>query len=337
VRSVGAEADSRAVVLFFRRFRRVGDHTMISGGHLKVWHYFEHVEQSPTYRPILRTKDRPLDPDNPWSTRPDTVVGPRARVDPAVRFLAGTDWDELPPRRRARPDRPVINLIQHIRHASDRDPRRAFLRFPAVRICVGPEVAEAIAATGEVRGPIITIPNAIDVAVDLSRPLEGRDIDIAVIGNKRPELTREIAARLERGQRRLQVIDGFVPRQVFLDVLARARLAVFVPRLHEGFYLPALEAMALGTPVVCPDAVGNRSFCLDGETCWFSPYDADALVARAEAAAAADAAVVGRIRERAAAEAGRHDLAGEGRAFLAVLADLPALWAAATSAPTSPA
>jgi glycosyltransferase involved in cell wall biosynthesis len=36
---------------------------------------------------------------------------------------------------------------------------------------------------------------------------------------------------------------------------------------HEGFCLPALEAMATGAPVVCTDAHGNRDFCVDGENC----------------------------------------------------------------------
>jgi glycosyltransferase involved in cell wall biosynthesis len=230
----------------------------------------------------------------------------------------------------------VINLVQHIRHADERDPKRSFLRYPAIRICVAPEVADAIRATGEVRGPIITIPNATDVEVDMSVPLAARDIDIAVIGSKRPEVTREVAARLARPDRRLRVLDGLVPREEFLAVLARSRLAVFVPRRLEGFYLPALEAMATGTVVVCPDAVGNRSFCRDGDTCWLAPYDLDAIVSRAEAAWTAEADVVERIRRRAADEAARHDLAGEREAFLEVLADLPRLWAQAMSPAPSP-
>jgi GT2 family glycosyltransferase/glycosyltransferase involved in cell wall biosynthesis len=36
---------------------------------------------------------------------------------------------------------------------------------------------------------------------------------------------------------------------------------------HEGFCLPALEAMACGAAVVCTDAHGNRDFCVDGENC----------------------------------------------------------------------
>jgi glycosyltransferase involved in cell wall biosynthesis len=37
--------------------------------------------------------------------------------------------------------------------------------------------------------------------------------------------------------------------------------------VHEGFCLPALEAMATGGAVVCTDAHGNRDFCRDGENC----------------------------------------------------------------------
>jgi hypothetical protein len=39
------------------------------------------------------------------------------------------------------------------------------------------------------------------------------------------------------------------------------------PLVEEGFYLPALEAMAAGAVVVCPDAGGNRAYCRFGENC----------------------------------------------------------------------
>jgi GT2 family glycosyltransferase len=44
--------------------------------------------------------------------------------------------------------------------------------------------------------------------------------------------------------------------------------AIFVQTsTHEGFCLPALEAMATGAAVVATDAHGNRDFCVDGENC----------------------------------------------------------------------
>jgi len=320
-------ADHRPVMLFYRSFKQVRGMTVMSGGHRKVWDYFQHVESSPYYRPMLRA--RTLAADNPWRRYPDRVVGRFTPLAPDAFFLAGMNWHHLA-RRRLRSDRPVVNLVQHVRHAHEHDPKRAFLHLPAVRICVGPEVADAISGTGLVRGPVITIPNGIDLPVTgPTAPLSARDIDIAVIGNKRPDFTREVAARLERPGRRLELVDRFVERETFLSILGRSRLAVLLPRLQEGFYLPALEAMALRTPVVCPDCVGNRSFCVDGRTCWRPPYDLDAIVDAAEEACHVQPAVVEWIREQGAEEASRHDLAQERRLFLDVLGRLPELWAQA--------
>jgi GT2 family glycosyltransferase len=49
---------------------------------------------------------------------------------------------------------------------------------------------------------------------------------------------------------------------------------------HEGFCLPALEAMATGCAVVCTDAHGNRDFCEDGLNC-LVPESSTESVARA--------------------------------------------------------
>ncbi len=52
---------------------------------------------------------------------------------------------------------------------------------------------------------------------------------------------------------------------------------------HEGFCLPALEAMATGAAVVCTDAHGNRDFCRDGENCLMpgaSPEEVSAAIAK---------------------------------------------------------
>jgi GT2 family glycosyltransferase len=48
---------------------------------------------------------------------------------------------------------------------------------------------------------------------------------------------------------------------------------------HEGFCLPALEAMATGAAVVCTDAHGNRDFCADGQNCLMPDPDRDSVSA----------------------------------------------------------
>ena len=68
----------------------------------------------------------------------------------------------------------------------------------------------------------------------------------------------DVAARRRRGQRAVQ----------------RGRRCSCRPRVHEGFCLPPLEAMATGCAVVCTDAHGNRDFCRDGENCLMPEADA---------------------------------------------------------------
>lgn len=75
------------------------------------------------------------------------------------------------------------------------------------------------------------------------------DLKLIIIGDelsKHPQLRRAvIQSRTQRDVRFL----GFVPPPTLNVFYARAAAFVF-PSLHEGFGLPPLEAMALGTPVV---------------------------------------------------------------------------------------
>ena len=306
-------------MVFHRDFRE------FSGGHLKVWNYFGHVAASPDHEPWIRfSPGSRWDGPNPWRAVPDRVLGPDAGVEADVLFLAGLDWLRLAPRARRRPPCPVVNLIQHVRHAAPDDPRFAFLRHPAVRICVSDEVAEAIVSTGRVNGPVFTIPNAVDVPA-AAAPGTTRDLDVLVVASKGPETGALVAGAVGRRGRSVRLVDRWVPRDELLDGLRRARVTVFVPHRTEGFYLPALEGMALGTVVVCPDCVGNRSFCLPDLNCLRPAFDAEALAAAAETALAWPADRVRSVVENAAATASRHDLATERSAFLEILRDVDRL------------
>ena len=78
-----------------------------------------------------------------------------------------------------------------------------------------------------------------------------------------------------RRRHKVMLLD-YAPFRLLVNLIRGAR-AVLFPSLYEGFGLPALEAMLLGTPVVTsntasmPEVVGDAAITVD-------PYDVAALV-----------------------------------------------------------
>lgn len=70
---------------------------------------------------------------------------------------------------------------------------------------------------------------------------------------------------------------GYLPRRELLDLLAGARALVF-PTLEEGFGLPVIEAMALGTPVITSDR-GALAETAGGAALAVDPTDTTAIAA----------------------------------------------------------
>jgi hypothetical protein len=251
-----------------------------------------------------------------------------------VLFLSGVDWRLIERADRPESPIPIINLIQHVWHACPNDKlgRYHFLGFKAIRICVSPEVTRALEGTGVVRGPLFTIPDAIDLdrLAGFARP-GPPDLDLLVLANKQPERGRTILERLgeELGTAgRTHIVDERSPHAEVIDLIARAAVTVFVPNPKEGFYLPALEGMALRTIVVCPDCIGNRSFCLDRENCFRPAYDEDAIVEAAREALTRRTELRWML-DNATETARAHDLESERKAFLEILERVEELWAAA--------
>jgi hypothetical protein len=307
-------------MLFYRDF--LG----FAGGHLKLWHYFQHVRAHGAYRPrIYFTPASVWDESNPWREE-------RAAVEPhwqpqsaGCLFLAGLDWQALP-ESALRPEVPVINLVQGVRHAQPGDPRYAYLGRKAIRICVSAEVARAVSASGRANGPVVTIANGIDLGeVGARRAPQSRSIELLIVGPKQPELARRLAAALPASAG-IVLIDQVLPRAELLARLGEARVALLLPLEAEGFYLPALEAMAAGALVVCPDCVGNRVFCVGGDNCLMPDYTEAALLAATRRALQLDGAEAGRLLERAGATARRHTLEAERSEFHALLNHLRELW-----------
>lgn len=297
-------------VILFRR-----DFHGLTGGHLKVRHYFGHAEHSSRFRPrVFFTPESIRGPDNPWHGIEPSPCDTWQPELADVLFVAGMDWEAVPDTLQV----PVINLIQGVRHADPGDPRRAFLARPATRICVSDEVAEAVLATGLVNGPVHVIPNGIDFH-DLPEPARRREIPVLIAGAKNPAFARAVAGRLAAAGIEADCLLEPLPRPAFLERLARARVALTLPLAREGFFLPALEAMAVGAVVVCPDCIGNRGFCRDGETAFRPSYGLDDVVAATIGSARMSDTEAAAMQAAAAEEVRKHGLQGERSAFLRIL------------------
>jgi hypothetical protein len=324
LRPSSRESSPRKKVLFFRDFRR------FTGGDLKVWDYFNHVRSSPGHEAYIRfTENSVWGDDNPWNAAREHVVRFGEAFRPDLLFLSGVDWRLIDRAERGESPVPIVNLVQHVLHAcpDDKLGRYRFLPHKAIRICVSPEVTRALERTGRVRGPLFTIPDAVDLERLAAFRRADRDLDLLVIANKQPERGHRILDSLD-GAIRSEIVDTRSPHDLVLDLMGRAAVTVFVPNPKEGFYLPAIEGMALGTVVVCPDCIGNRSFCVDGDNCFRPAYDVESIVAAAREALA-DRGRREEMLGRAAQTASRHDIRGERSAFLEILERVDELWATA--------
>ena len=258
-----------------------------------------------------------------------------------VLFLAGVDWRYLAGSGLETLANPRINLVQSIQHAREDMELYRYLSQRAVRICVSQEVADAISATGRTNGPVLTIPNGIDV-VPFAPEGEGgpegyaiRRHAVTIVGYKRPDLARSLSSRLDAQRVEHRLVTEIVVREEFLALLAASRIVVCLPRTEEGFYLPALEAMASGCLVVTLDCIGNRGFCLHEESCLIADHDAESLLQATKRALAMSGSERHRMHRRARDIATAHSLEAERLCFHAILGDIDRLWSEAKSKPVS--
>lgn len=149
-----------------------------------------------------------------------------------------------------------------------------------------------------------------------------RDLHLVLVGD--PDVDgfhtdfHQLAARIDRDAR----LRGRVHRTGFIDdadliALYSDALVVIVPSFSEGFGLPAVEAMACGTPVLC-SRTGALPEVVDGAGRMFDPNDpraiAEALVGIAAAPAERD-----QLARAALARAKRFTWARAAERTLAVL------------------
>ena len=122
------------------------DFTEYSGGHGKVWNYFNHALALGWDARVYLSPRSLRDASNPWLAMPERIVPQWQPQSADVLFLGGMDWLALDGHDAASLP-PVVNLVQHVRHAWADYPLRQFLRAPALRVCVSQPVAAMASAT----------------------------------------------------------------------------------------------------------------------------------------------------------------------------------------------
>ncbi|MXY58302.1 MAG: glycosyltransferase [Gammaproteobacteria bacterium] len=332
---------SARTVWFHRQYER------LTGGHVKHAHYYGHVAQLPGHSRRIVFGAKPesnrlaRERATLWPTAPGERVDRWCPGSRDILFLAGTDWRYF--NRAGLSDAvPRINLIQHVRHAHAGTELHGYLGQRAVRICVSEEVAQAIRVTGRVNGPVYAIPNGTECQaspVDCRGAIgfDERPEGVVVVGYKRPDLAAALSSRLDDAGLAHLTLDSFTSRDAFLGLLERTRVAVCLPRTEEGFYLPALEAMAKGCTVVTLDCVGNRGFCRHEHNCLVAEDDAASLARTTMRAAGMVPTDRRRLHANAADTVRAHSLQAERQRFHALLLDIDRMWAdAPRSALTAP-
>lgn len=317
------QAQPKQVVLFHR------DYLRFQGGHLKVWHYFNHLQATREYAPqIYFTPQSIQDLSNPWNNTPKQLNWSPATAD--ILFLAGLDWQAVLNNSvylQKRKTLPVINLIQGLSHAEPSDVKYKFLSERAIRICVSPQVSTAIQATGRVNGPVFTIPNGVDLDNLLSvLPRKIKDIDLLIVAIKKPELGLALKKSLSGKCGKIINLTRLTPRDEFLNLLSRSKVCLCLPHFAEGFYLPALEGMALGAVIVCPDCIGNRVFCSDQKNCFSPQYDQESIIAAVHKAINLSIIEREELLHHAQRTVNNYSLKNEANQFLDIMSNIKSLW-----------
>jgi hypothetical protein len=304
-------------VLFIRDFRR------LSGGHLKLFHYVEHVLRSGFAQPkVLLASESVRDSSNIFLTHPELLLD--APVPHDLLFLGGVDWPTAESFGLLQPTTPVLNLLQGTMHGNLDDPWRPWLSHTAIRICGSEEIRQAIEATALAKGPIYTVTHGIDPLDHRRRDPSQRTVDVVLAGSKDPDLARAISERLARTAVSFDILIDHLPREVYLDRISRARIAILLPLRQEGSFILALEAMALDVPVVSVAVPGVRTFCRHQETALLLDRDA-ATLAEAALWLLANQDMAARLRAGGREMVAIHTLENERAAFLPILAQALAL------------
>jgi glycosyltransferase involved in cell wall biosynthesis len=161
-------------------------------------------------------------------------------------------------------------------------------RMAVVPVGVDIELFKPLPEVQVVPGRLVTTASA-DVAMKGLKFLleavaklrtERDDVHLVVIGKRKPGGASDAAIKRLGLEDHVEFVTGVEERRI-IELYSEAEMAV-VPSLYEGFSLPAIEAMACGTPLVgttggaVPEVIGK-----DGDTAMVvPPGDSEALAAK---------------------------------------------------------
>lgn len=303
--------DSRPRMLFVRNYKS------FTGGHMKYCDYIKHVVVHGSFHPLLHvTKDSNTEELNTLLPSEISLINLPCHAD-AI-FVAGMDWEVLDASGQNMDNVPIINLIQGTRHADPSLRLFEYLSRPAIRICVSQEVANAIMETKRVNGPVFVIENGTDLSTADTIEESRRNGKVFIGGLKDPVFAKSIASELGHQGIRYDLSSKRIPRADYLAQLANYDHAILLPLPSEGFYLPALEAMALGVTVIMPDCVGARSFAVSEKSCLIAQRNLKPII-ESVIRVINDTELTSRLRAGGHAVCRKFDIATERQKFLSIL------------------
>jgi hypothetical protein len=307
------------------------DYQEFTGGHLKHSHYFGNACLHPQLNPHIYfaanalSKETSAQRKQLWGdSNIDLQWVPQERD---IIFLAGMDWQFALSQGRLSLSMPRLNLIQGVRHADPNQSLYKYLSQPAIRLCVSEPVAEAIKSTGRVNGPVFVIPNGVDIKPGLLIDVSRKGLNqVKIIGYKNSDFATAIGKKLSEKAIDTEIILQAEAREKFIEKLDPDTLVVCCPLREEGFYLPALEAMAKGCLVVVPDCVGNRAYAHDRVNCLRPDYDLESVFSAIQYALSLSHLEQTEIRRAALRTAAEHTLEKERTAFHEIIDNIDQLW-----------
>lgn len=265
-------------VLFYQHF---GKKNVVRGAHHKTFDFFQHIKGFADYKPVIYFDETSIwEPNIPWFHCFDKMPTLNERVDePDILFLnSGKDWIKYKEHRSIPETMPIVSPVNNFRAVNPSHKSFEFLTRKAVRLCPSQELYQAVNEHPLTNGETIYLPNGVGITQEALAIKHQKTTDILIVGNKNPELARKIYAQIKGMNQRIDVIDGWISKELFQEKLASSKISIHCPKVVEEHYIPGVEAMMLDSLVIIPDCVGNRSYSIHEKTCVVTPYNLEGML-----------------------------------------------------------